>query len=392
MKDNNDREKYAQLYDSAVACIRQHDITGAAALLLEAQKLEGDVIKVKHMLSSCYLVLGDYQQAVQCWQEILSLDPKNKSAHTQLEMHNSPSHQFWIKRYLEAVAEVEKKNYVTASSILRSLLEEKDGHVALYQLLGLCYLANEQHEEAMKMWQKGLELDQFNPALLEYLHLLPGMQVEALPVKDSQAHRRSLFGQKRLVWAASVIIVVLLAVPGVFLLNRAAHTDSGANAPAVTQPEKASALASLEPEEDLSDDTLSENIAPAQAGYDIKKEEKYYWAGHQAYNNRDWKSAAHNYKMVVDMSTGSYLNREALYYLARVNYVRGELNQAEPYYIKYLKEFPGTAYYDDTLFYLGCIYAQQNQTERAVEVFRQLKNVAPDSGYLTANIYKKIMD
>jgi TolA-binding protein len=134
-----------------------------------------------------------------------------------------------------------------------------------------------------------------------------------------------------------------------------------------------------------------EDLTAGGSNYDVEKEESYYLAGRRAYLSRNWKSAVDNYSVVVEMKTGSYLNREALYYLARTNYLRGELGLAEQYYLQYLKEFKDTAYYDDSLFYLGCIYWKQNNLTWAREVLQELKSIAPQSGYLSSNLCVKVM-
>ena len=45
---------------------------------------------------------------------------------------------------------------------------ERDGFVSLYQLLGLCYLANGDRVRAQQAWNKGLAIDSSNEKLLGY--------------------------------------------------------------------------------------------------------------------------------------------------------------------------------------------------------------------------------
>ncbi|HEX3010612.1 MAG TPA: tetratricopeptide repeat protein, partial [Syntrophomonadaceae bacterium] len=306
---------------------------------------------------------------------------------TNLELFNRPSNQFWIKRYRQAVTEVEKKNYKIAEDQLRNLLLEQDGPVSLYQLLGLCCLAGENRDEAIKMWQKGLTMDCSNPVLLEYIDSLPvSGKIESIahytPTVTGNSNARFHW-----TWAAGILLIVL-AVPAIIFFNRETESNP-APRPALTARnlQNDGALKT-----DSQQDVAVQNLTPAGSDYDVEREEQYYYAGRKAYLARDWKSAADNYSVVVGMGTGSYLNREALYYLARTNYLRGQLDLAQQYYLKYIKQFSGTAYCDDSLFFLGCIYVEQNDRERAVGVFRQLKNIAPDSGYLTSVTYRKVME
>jgi tetratricopeptide (TPR) repeat protein len=389
MTSSNNEEYFSELYEAAVSNLRQHNISTTVELLLKARELKDDTVQVDSMLGSCYLVLGEYEKAVACWQNILAINPNHKSARQNLELYNRPSYQIWIKRYKQAVAEVEKKNYQIAGDMLKSLLLEQDGDVALYQLLGLCCLAGGNREEAIRMWQKGLELDHSNAALHEYLESLPAIrEIDTVPAEITGV-KINRVGRGRLIWAVSGILLVFLAVPVVFHINRVLDNNSPQinkrNEQKVVAPAKEMPIQSTT-------NQLTDSLTPAGSQYDVSKEEEYYYAGWKAYLSRNWKSAADNYSMVVGMASGSYLNREALYYLARTNYLRGELGQAEQYYIKYLKDFSGTAYYDDCLFFLGCIYSRQNDNERAKEVFRQLKNVAPESGYLSSHVYRRVME
>lgn len=390
---NNKEEKITELYESAVANLRQHNLTITVELLLQARELKDDTIQVDSMLSSCYMVLGEYEKAVACWQNILNINPNHKSAHQNMEMYNRPSNQIWIKRYKQAVAEVEKKNYQIAGQILKSLLFEQDGHVALYQLLGLCCLAGGNRDEAVRMWQKGLELDRSNPALQEYMKSLPVIKNIDLIPTDPAEDKFNKGRRTRLIWAASGVLLVFLAVPAVFYINQA--DDSEYSTPAINKTNEQTVMApsrELKPAPASKPGQSIAELSPAGSDYDAEREEEYYYTGRRAYLSRNWKSAVDNYSVVVGMATGSYLNREALYYLARTNYLRGEFGQAEYYYTKYLKEFSGTAYHDDSLFFLGSIYSRQNNLPRAQEVFRQLKNIAPDSGYLTSDLYRKVME
>ncbi|HBQ85043.1 MAG TPA: hypothetical protein DD811_00955 [Syntrophomonas sp.] len=391
MSNGSGEDKFTELYESAIANLKQHNITRTVKILLQARELKDDTVQVDSLLGSCYLVLGEYEKAVACWQNILIINPNHKSAIQNLELHNRPSNQFWIKRYQRAVAEMEKKNYQVAGEMLKNLLLEQDGHVALYQLLGLCCLAGGDRDEAVKMWQKGLELDRSNPALREYMDSLPTIErIGIIPVEEVSQKQG---GHSHLVWAASGALLVFLVVSSAVYVNR--DTDSKASPPSVIKPARQTVVVPAQTKAALElkqADPAPQELSSAGSNYDVDREEQYYYAGRKAYLSRNWKSAVNNYSMVVSMGTGSYLNREALYYLARTNYVSGELKQAEQYYIQYLKEFTNTAYYDDSLFFLGCIYFRQNDNERAKEVFRQLKNVAPESGYLTSAVYRKVMD
>ena len=88
-----------------------------------------------------------------------------------LEDLQDPPFQFWLKRYYEALNQVENRNYEAARNALWELLQEKDCFVGIYQLLGLCYLAEADRYSARRVWTRGLEWDSSNKPLLNYLNI-----------------------------------------------------------------------------------------------------------------------------------------------------------------------------------------------------------------------------
>jgi TolA-binding protein len=131
--------------------------------------------------------------------------------------------------------------------------------------------------------------------------------------------------------------------------------------------------------------TVPAAVVTESARYDNiswAEKEKLYYKGMQAYRRQKWDLAKENLQSVVASKSADYLNREALYYLARVNYLSGDYGAAEKYYNMYLYEFPDSNYYDDSLYFLGKIYYKNNQIDKALNTFWELKAIAPGSGYL----------
>ena len=134
-----------------------------------------------------------------------------------------------------------------------------------------------------------------------------------------------------------------------------------------------------------------EELSMEGSHYDVEQEEHYYRAGYNAYQAEDWKNAASNLGVVVSMQTGSYLNREGLYYLARTYYLQKDYDQAEKYYLLYLDRFPASNYFDDSLYYLACTYHFTDRSQLAQEVLQQLREWDPQSGYLSSSLYRTML-
>jgi TolA-binding protein len=138
-------------------------------------------------------------------------------------------------------------------------------------------------------------------------------------------------------------------------------------------------------------ENLREENMVGGSDYDLSRAGYYYKEGYEAYKARNYKKAANNLSMVVDMNKGDYINREALYYLARTYYLQGNDVEAEKYYLKYLKEFPDSNYYDDSLYYLGAVYHARGDHDKALKAMQEMQKVSPNSGYESSQLFKEIM-
>jgi len=381
------------LLATAAARIQEHDISGALDMLVQAYQMWPDNSLVLNMTGRCYQILGEFERAERCWEEAIRLEPDNDVAQSNLNELLQPAFQFWLKRYNEALALLEKKRFSEARQLLRQLMEEHDEYVSLYQFLGLTYLAEGNRPEAHRVWRKGLEIDKKNDSLLKYL-ALPESKTNRLTKEEapSQIKKRPILTQRNiLVLMGVVCLVLVLQVYSLLSSQRqnAEYTE--------TLQQRIEQLTSLidEQQNQPSVETVTaaviEEVSMEGSAYDIEQEEHYYTTGYKAYLDKDWKTAASNLGVVVSMQSGSYLNREALYYLARTHYLQQNYDEAEKYYLLYLESFPNSNYYDDSLFYLACTYHFTDRSQLAKETLQRLSALDPASGYLSSNLYRSIM-
>jgi tetratricopeptide (TPR) repeat protein len=410
MQENEFRQ-VETMVEKALAKMHDHDISGALEELLQAVDMEPENVRIINLIASCYLILGEFERAQACWEMVLRIDEGNKDASNRLEAISAPAFQSWLKRYYNALTRMDSRNYKLATELLRQLMEENDGFVSLYELLGLCYLALSEIEMARKVWEKGLELDRSNQALLNYLEEKKNKQI--IVNKEISTSKREVAAttEKRsfryygLVLGAAGILCLALIIPASHYFSQ---KQGNAFKPSVTQQKNVSAI-QRENTEDAASSIMATtnklNFSSNASGENtpesgsMKKEEQrnleeenYYNKGFAAYLETDWEQASANLKEVVNMQSGSYLNREALYYLARTKYLSGNLDEARKHYLRYLKEFPASNYYDDSLYYLGSIYHLSGDDQEARKMFKQLKQLEPDSGYLSTSLFKEVMD
>lgn len=387
-----DANQYQDALHLAADKLKQHDISEALELLLQAFRDRPANIHFLNLTARCYYVLGEFEHAQRCWEEVLRIDPDNRSAGAGLSELQRPDFQFWLKRYQQSLGLVEKKDFAEARIQLRRLMEEHDSFVALYQVLGLCYLANGERREAHRIWRQGLAIDHSNVSLKQYLQLPEkrAVPIHASIVEDKNVPRQ-LLGRRTLMIAAAVLCLALVIETGAFINSRRESAEALQNMSAQVQTIDDTSKDEIVPTAVSPSVSMGEELSMAGSEYDISHEKEYFESGYHAYQQRDWKTAVSNLSVVVSIQSGSYLNREALYYLARSYYVQKDYHQADLLYRQYLQQFPDSNYYDDALFYLACTYYFTGQSDQARLTMERLQEFDPNSGYLSSKLYRSIM-
>lgn len=391
MKMKNDMEG---LLDDAVNKVQYRDISGALEVLLELYKMDSDNPEVWNLNAVCYFRLGEFERAQKCIQEAERYGGKDDLTMQMKAGLSDPSFQYWINRYKEALKLVEQKDYKLASLLLHKLLEEHDEFVSIYQVLGLCHLAMGDAEQAKRIWEKGLTWDTANPALSKYLNLTENkfIQEEELH-KPVLEWRSQIFNIRRQKFVLPVLVTILVIGAGFlvqagFLSAQKYSRMHNINTPAIYSTntkfnQEMVAVASpyiMKEANDNSEEKQSQ----------IEQEKHYYDQGFNAYLTSNLTEAIINLSNVVDMNSGSYINREAVYYLARCYYLQQNYLEAAKYFRQCLNLFPDSNYHDDCLFYLACCYQFSDKNELAGNMLTELKNYAPDSGYMTSPIINQI--
>lgn len=388
-------------WQAALDRMQEQNLSGALEILLELVGYEPDNIALINLLADCYYYLGEFDRAKACWDEILRINSANQEAKAKLGRYRTPSFQSWLKRYRQALYNIEQKNYELALRILRDLMEENDGFVSVYQFLGLCYMAQSEFEQARLVWAKGLSRDTGNATLVDYLQMTTESDSAPAPatVPTPSRQEKLVSDRKPVAFSGLHLAGALLVTVCLLLVIKFAggpEPELGNETRPVAQNEASGSESKISSDADetpvFSEGLLSSESSRGGADYDLERESTYYLEGFKAYREGDFKQAENNLKVVVDMESESYLNREALYYLARSCYLQKDFNGAESYYLQYLKRFPGTNYHDDSLFYLGVVYHATGQKEKAMASLKEMERVSPNCGYESSDLFKNIMN
>ncbi len=396
---NNNHETTQEHLELALAKMEEREISAALAVLNE--HMEADDVRWLEAAGECCYRLGDFKQAVSWWEQARETKTASGPVLKRLAEIRKPSFQFWMKRFEEAIDLMERKNFAAAMERLQELKLEKDGFVSLYELLGLCYLANGDRSRARQAWNKGLEIDKSHQNLLGYLAATTAAGKSNLPqvpvAVKAKAEERKYHSKSLQLLAGAACLMVILGVAAWQQNSVPAVSRQAIQAPLQTvaradypSPETPAAVEQKPFEEGLGQDYGEEQMGGTW--YDEGQAKHYYQAGFQAYRKGDFKNASSNLGMVVSMGRQDYLHREAQYYLARISFLQKDYVRAERLYNSYLDLFPNTNYYDDSLFYLGWVYNELGQTDKTRECFKRLDEQSEPGGYQTTPLYKRVMN
>ncbi len=391
----NEKPSIEPLLAAAEEKLLTNDVSRALFCYNSATEWEIPDLRLWKGMASCYYILGDFDLAAHYWSKALELDPYDIEVQQRLVIYRSPSFQSWLKRISEAVKTVEMKDYERARDQLKELLEENDGVVSLYQILGLSHMACSDQTSARRIWARGLELDTSNPMLLKYLKSLDKIH------KIGQHGGKKMMRQPvRRPWikvgTGAAALLTCLAIFTAIQQNSPSQNKKLTNMLEDTSAQETSLVSGNDREIVLSraGSTIALRETAATDAVESclaeKEELQQYNRGFMAYLQNDWDMADKSFSAVIQRASGTYINREALYYLARIQYLSKQYSQAESNFQQYLKQFPESNYYDESLYYLACIYHRTGRDDKAENTFRELYRLVPESGYLTSADYREV--
>lgn len=414
-------KKSVDLYDEAVQKVSNQYLTEAIQDLITLVQTDKNNIYARKKLARCYKILGDYEKALQLWEELVESN-QDLQAKTEIEIFHSPPFQFWLKRLYQGIEELERKNYSAAKILFHSLLEEHDEDISVYKLLGLTYYAMGDNYSARKVWKRGLLLDRNNPDISNYLTRLNHTKDnDQFKIKTGNNYNTNELNQKgkknkhnfwqsvknyKLAFCGTALLLLIWGLNSdISIGSKNQEVQTAILKPAVNtqhSPDEDGQLSVIqasadgkgyhEPEtvknEKDEEVNLSEEIPKV---YNVTQEWDLYGTGYYAYLHGDYPTAIQNLTEVVNINSLNYVNREALYYLAQTYYITDSLDEACQYFINFLRDFPNSNYYDESLYYLGCVYYKKNDMLNARKYFNLLNEYDYQSNYKETSMYKAVM-
>jgi len=162
--------------------IKQKDIDGAIAHLLEARRIAPERFEVHNALGLAMIQKGDLDEAVQSFEEALQLRPhrysiRNNLAETFLKQgeYDKALEQFNKSIEIEPLQDkvyhhiglimAEKENYEESIKYYHKAIELGQDHVDLFNNLSAALIKLERFDEALEIYAKSLELKNEQPVV-----------------------------------------------------------------------------------------------------------------------------------------------------------------------------------------------------------------------------------
>lgn len=166
-------ERSNQLYNRALECTKNRNLSRAIEYLEVALKLYKRNVNARNLLGLIYHETGEYTEALSQWVISKNLQPENNLANdfinsfqknrSDLDKINSA-----IKKYNKALSYAEQGSYDLAEIQLKKLLNDNPGMVKGHQLLALLLIRKNKFAEARVALGKAARIDGGSPVTIAY--------------------------------------------------------------------------------------------------------------------------------------------------------------------------------------------------------------------------------
>ena len=163
------------LYNEGLKKAKVRDLSGAVLCLREALSLNKKNTNARNLLGLVYFEMGEVVKALAQW--IISRNndtSKDNPAAYYMDLVKSNQGQLeaidqTIRKYNQALQYTYQGSYDLAIIQLKKVLSINERLIPAYQLLALIYYQTEEYEKSRRTIVRGLRIDRTNTKLLEYL-------------------------------------------------------------------------------------------------------------------------------------------------------------------------------------------------------------------------------
>lgn len=182
-------------YNDGLEKAEVRDLTGAITSLRQSLKFNKNNIDARNLLGLVYFETGEVVAALSEWVISKNLRPEKNIADDFIDRLQSNSGRLdsinqTIKKYNQALVYCQQDSKDLAVIQLKKVLSLNPRFIRAHQLLALLYMDSEQWERAERELRKCIEIDRNNTKTLRYLKEVELMLVPDETVKQSGGKRR----------------------------------------------------------------------------------------------------------------------------------------------------------------------------------------------------------
>jgi tetratricopeptide (TPR) repeat protein len=170
-------------YNRGLRMAQVRNLTAAVSVLEKSLEFDKHNSDARNLLGLIYYEMGDIVNALSAWLVSRHLDPEDNEADYFLERVQRDTTKLddmnqAIKKYNLALEEARQHNFDLAVIQLKRSLTLNRKLVKAYQLLSLIYMETGENSKAFRLINMGLKVDMGNTVLLQYRQELTGSSIE----------------------------------------------------------------------------------------------------------------------------------------------------------------------------------------------------------------------
>ncbi len=401
-------------YNKALNFAKHRELTAAVEILNKALELNKNHIQARNLLGLVYYELGVVSEAIKHWVISRSIFRDDDTADRYIRRFQDNTQQFEqyedaIREYNNALNYARQRNEDMAMIQLKRAIGHNPRFVDALNLYALLLILKNDKEKAASRIQRVLEIDKRNPTALYYSHLIkkvPRPKTEKRPEKVRAVPVRSPgFGFTDIISFIIGVLVTYAFVSYLILPSKLETRDDQ-----IKLLEDNSKTLQEKYDKDVNDlqtnltkaintaDTLQVELDEKNELLDLQGKAQRVYSVNNLYLLGKVDEAADILSgMDVDdlpdevKTLAVTLKSEALAKSSKDNFDKGKslfnskkYIDAEPFLQKSLLYADMTLdYVDDIYYYLGIIFENTAQPEKALECYKILKEQYPKSNFIT---------
>lgn len=371
-------------YNKALDCINKNKISEAISILAKSLNLYADNTDALNLMGLSYYKLCQFHKAYFYWDRSIEVREEDNCAVNYLNDLKGSSFESFLEEYNKAIEYLHSEDYIEAISILNRIIELNDELIEPYIIRGLCNIMLENYQQGKADIEHALSLDVGNVNYLNYLN-------EANKLSISLSKEPGKYKYMKV--ASGVLLILLVLISSMFYKNSLDNKELFSTYNNEINDLTSQLSIAMDSNKSLKED-LDSKIQNLNQDVDIalteeedfaiellneEHEKEIFNTAIEDYKGAFYEDSIIKFKSIYDRGIAENLVAESNYFLAS-SYERTEnIIKAKEYYIKYIEDYKGENYYDDSLYNLALMLYRTGDIDASKGALSTLVKEIPNS-------------